>query len=485
MPLKHKYLTDHSYTITAKHSGLCLDLQTRSASAGTPIIQDDCDAGNSETFLIEPTLDNSFNLVSTLTGFCFDVPYGSVADNVGINQYPCNAGDNQRFWFVALGDGSYEVENVPSGKCLTVPGASTDSGVAIVQLSCQGALNQRFSLAVLDGGGLAITTPTTNGMADAIAGAPYFRQLLASGGQPPYTWSTPIASLPFGMSLSPAGALTGTPILVNGWVANFSAPLTVVDAAGSQVQTSLNFRVLKPDPFAPQVNAGGVVRGAAPAVPLPSIPIGGFVSIYGTQLAPASASGTLPFSTQLNNVSVSLANRPLPIAYVSSQQINAIVPYDTPVNGPQRLYVTSNGRTSIGQSVAVAAYQPSIFTLNQAGTGQGAITNAVTGVLAEAASPVGVGDPVTIYCTGLGGVTPPVADGIPAPLAPLSWTNLSPVVTIGGLDAKVLFSGLAPEYAGLYQVNTVVPSGVAPGQSVPVVVNLGGAQSPPVTIAVQ
>ena len=63
----------------------------------------------------------------------------------------------------------------------------------------------------------------------------------------------------------------------------------------------------------------------------------------------------------------------------------------------------------------------------------------------------------------------------PAPL-PMLTQNVS--VTIGGLPAKVDYSGGAPQsIAGLTQINAEVPSGVASGPSVPVVVQIGTAQS--------
>jgi uncharacterized protein (TIGR03437 family) len=58
-------------------------------------------------------------------------------------------------------------------------------------------------------------------------------------------------------------------------------------------------------------------------------------------------------------------------------------------------------------------------------------------------------------------------------------------VTIGGLTANVSFSGLAPGFVGLYQVNALVPAGVAAGSAVPVVISMGGATSNTVTVAVQ
>jgi uncharacterized protein (TIGR03437 family) len=60
-----------------------------------------------------------------------------------------------------------------------------------------------------------------------------------------------------------------------------------------------------------------------------------------------------------------------------------------------------------------------------------------------------------------------------------------PTVTIGGVPANVQFSGLAPGYVGLYQVNAQVPAGLATGSNVPVVMSISGATSNTATLAVQ
>jgi len=70
------------------------------------------------------------------------------------------------------------------------------------------------------------------------------------------------------------------------------------------------------------------------------------------------------------------------------------------------------------------------------------------------------------------------------------------MVTIGGVQAQVLFSGLAPGSVGAYQVNALVPADSFKGSAIPVViafgdsvtengVHIGGATSNTVTIAVQ
>jgi uncharacterized protein (TIGR03437 family) len=82
-------------------------------------------------------------------------------------------------------------------------------------------------------------------------------------------------------------------------------------------------------------------------------------------------------------------------------------------------------------------------------------------------------------------VNPAVPTGAPAPSNPLSRTVNTPRVTIGGVEARVLFSGLTPGSAGLYQINAIVPSGITPGNEVPVVIEIAGQASPAVTMAVR
>jgi uncharacterized protein (TIGR03437 family) len=105
--------------------------------------------------------------------------------------------------------------------------------------------------------------------------------------------------------------------------------------------------------------------------------------------------------------------------------------------------------------------------------------------LADQAGAARAGDVLVIYGAGLGQADQSLAEGIASPAEPPACTVNTVTMTIGGKAAVVLFAGLAPGFAGLYQINAVVPEGVAAGNQVPVIVSAAGQSSPPVTIAVE
>lgn len=86
-----------------------------------------------------------------------------------------------------------------------------------------------------------------------------------------------------------------------------------------------------------------------------------------------------------------------------------------------------------------------------------------------AAHPARRGSVIQIFIGGAGDTVPSWPSGEPAPANgnPLLHTRLRPLVTMGGVPARVLFSGMAPGISAVLQLNVEVPNTVTPGPAVP------------------
>jgi len=227
----------------------------------------------------------------------------------------------------------------------------------------------------------------------------------------------------------------------------------------------------------PAVNSGGVVNAAtyAPA-PNNQVSPGQIVSIFGGNFLPSGRAdaSTLPLPTQLgaNNVTVTACGQAIPLYSVFPSQINAQLPFECPASGSTQLTVTASGQVSAAQTVSLASGSPGVFTMNASGSGDGVILHG-NGSLVSSASPAKGGEQVVVYCTGLGPTTPSFATGAAA--TGINQTANLPTVAIGGTNAMVIYSGLTVGFAGLYQINVIVPAGASGSQ--PIIVT-AGAGSP-------
>jgi uncharacterized protein (TIGR03437 family) len=129
---------------------------------------------------------------------------------------------------------------------------------------------------------------------------------------------------------------------------------------------------------------------------------------------------------------------------------------------------------------------PGIFAADSSGRGPGAIRN-YDGSLNSPANPAAPGSTVVLWVAGLGQLVPAQLTGSVVGGANLPVLRFPVTVTIGGQPAQqIAYQGPAPlAIAGLYQVNCVVPQGVASGQA-PVVLTSDGRQSQPnLTVAIR
>jgi uncharacterized protein (TIGR03437 family) len=222
------------------------------------------------------------------------------------------------------------------------------------------------------------------------------------------------------------------------------------------------------------------VQSAVNAASLqPAISSGAYVSIFGTGFGATSRVwGSADFSgsslpTSLSGVSVTINGQPAYVQYISPTQINVFAP-DDPAIGPVQVQVITAQGGSYAATVMKQAMAPALFT-SQSGTTSYAMAvhqdGTAVGPAGPSSSPAVPGETIEIYGTGFGSTLPATPAGqvvTPALLA------LSPTVTIGGLNATVLWASKI--WSGWYEISVTVPA-VASGDQV-VQATIGGFQSP-------
>ncbi|MDE3164351.1 MAG: hypothetical protein KGN36_00980 [Acidobacteriota bacterium] len=226
---------------------------------------------------------------------------------------------------------------------------------------------------------------------------------------------------------------------------------------------------------------------------------GSLVSIFGTNLASSlSQADSIPLSTSLGGVSVMFNNVPAPLLFVShsaanGDQINAQLPWEVQGSTAQ-VVVSQGGQSSAPVTVPLSSAVPGIFSVNF-GVGQAIAYGNSDGALAAAANsisgltthPAKIGDPSTlvILATGLGAVNPTVQTGNDVTDNQLHSTVSPPEVLVGGVPAQVVFSGMTPQFVGVYQINIVIAAGTPTGNAVPLQIRMNGyTTTDQVTIAV-
>ncbi len=212
----------------------------------------------------------------------------------------------------------------------------------------------------------------------------------------------------------------------------------------------------------------GIVNGAGFSAGKP-VAAGSLISIFGNFLNefPGLAS-RLPLPIAFKHVSVSFdfpeegISVPAAVSYASPQQLNVQVPWE--VAGFNFALVKVRIEDSVSEvfDLDLSDYAPGIFEANIGGTQFGAVTHA-DGSLVSPGNPASSGETVVVYATGTGPVETPQTTGYAAPGDRLIRTSSVPTVTIAGQQGAVYFSGLAPGFVGLYQINVTLPSSLPSG----------------------
>jgi uncharacterized protein (TIGR03437 family) len=333
-------------------------------------------------------------------------------------------------------------------------GSSTAPAAQNVQLSTTGT------------GSVAFTTTTTSNPAGLITVTPSSGTI--SGSNP--------ATLAIGLSPTVLATLAA---------GSYSGTVTISTANGGSQTLTVNLTVqpTPPPAISTILNAASFTPGA--------VAPGELVSLFGTNIGPTTpvgltnTSGMVP--TTLGNTMVTFDGVPAPLIYVSSGQVNAIVPYEIAGRVTTNVVVSRNGVASMSLQQRVVDTSPAIFSATQTGNGQGAILNA-NNTPNSSANPAAKGSVVQIYATGEGALVPAVQTGSFTPSTPPFSKPIGNVtVSIGGVPATIQYAGEAPTLvSGVLQVNAVIPSSIGSGpQQVVLSVGNGTNAQQNITVAVQ
>jgi trimeric autotransporter adhesin len=240
-------------------------------------------------------------------------------------------------------------------------------------------------------------------------------------------------------------------------------------------QQNNEIRALTPVLAAPAISGAQSVS-ACGAFPQSAAP-GSWIEIYGSNLAPDSRPwGTSDFNgpiapTSLDKTSVSIGGQAAVISYISPGQVNAQAPLNVQP-GSQPLIVTNATGASGAYFMTINATEPGLCQSMVNGVSYvTAVVNNTTNYILPS-NPAQPGQVLQFFGNGFGPVTPAPAQGQAVQQLNSLANNLQ--IQIGGLTATLDYSGLAPGAIGLYQFNVVVPSGVTPGNQVPVTFTLNG-----------
>ncbi|HWQ57148.1 MAG TPA: hypothetical protein VN442_25905 [Bryobacteraceae bacterium] len=234
----------------------------------------------------------------------------------------------------------------------------------------------------------------------------------------------------------------------------------------------------------PSINSGGVVNAASyanPAMPNGGIAQGSMFVVFGKNLGPASIvlAGPYPLTTSVGETSIQVTVGATTvnalIVYSVSTQVAAILPSNTPT-GPGKVTLRYGGASSAQADIQVVPASFGIFARNQAGSGPAIVQNWV----GDGTVPVNAvfdaahrGQTMILWGTGLG----PATGNDAQPTNQATPLDTPVEVIIGSKRAQVTYKGRSPQFAGVDQINFVIPQDVELGCYVPLAVRAGTVTS--------
>lgn len=215
-----------------------------------------------------------------------------------------------------------------------------------------------------------------------------------------------------------------------------------------------------------------VINGARFEVRYPVSP-GTYAQAYGTYTGVTTQSASaVPLPTTLDGVQVLVNDVAVPLYAVGPTVMSFVVPKGTQT-GRANVRVTRTGGNLATVTMDVVPVSPGIFFVLGDPLAQGGILNQASQYAIQGA-PAQRGAAIQIFATGQGPVSVDVADGAVPPSGTLARATGETKVFISVDEAVVTFSGLSPQFPGLWQINATVPNKPYIAGQVPVTVTIDG-----------
>jgi uncharacterized protein (TIGR03437 family) len=184
----------------------------------------------------------------------------------------------------------------------------------------------------------------------------------------------------------------------------------------------------------------------------------------------------IPMPRELADLQVLIDEAPVPLYFVSPEQINFLMPNNAPSSGLVELQVVqpSVGRVVASTQVTMDVSSPGFFTIGSTGTGQIAALNQDNTVNSNT-NRARRGELIQLFATGPGTIPNAPPDGSPAQ-GPIP-TNGNPRVFIQSREVEIVYSGAAPGLIGVWQINVRIPEQTAPTDTALVVMTMNDRPS--------
>jgi glucuronoarabinoxylan endo-1,4-beta-xylanase len=140
-------ITDGTYKIIARHSGLAMEVQGAGTTNGSQIAQYTYFGNNHQRWTVTNRGNNQYSIIGVQSGRGLDIENLSTANGAKVQLYDYWGGNNQKFTFTATSGGYYRITPVhATASCLDVAGVSTSPGALVHLWTYGGGTNQQWAL---------------------------------------------------------------------------------------------------------------------------------------------------------------------------------------------------------------------------------------------------------------------------------------------------------------------------------------------------